>query len=485
MTRLESDTPPFVCLFLIRMDAVLRIVLHRYPLGKLRLRDLRKWSEMPAGEIQPHPHSEHGSWDCWRILVRVVLASWLISPTLTAERPGAIYTNFNVQVFYPGVDNTVGHLIAAPDGSVITTGFWSTVNRIKSPSMARISPAGAYDAAFRPAFWGVLPYDALVEANGNVLVAGELYISGQPGLHGLVRLLPSGALDPEFPLFRLGTLVHRIVRLTSGRTLVGFTDGLERLLEDGTTDATFTNAIHVSVYDVLQQPDGKLFAAYFPAAQPFARFLPDGDIDPGFARQQITGSGVYRAGLQSNGGIVVAGDFYTIAGQRRTGLARLKPDGNLDESFTTTVATETYVNDLAIDAEDGVWIAGRFNSVNGIPRPGIARLHPDGSLDQSFAPPPVNPPVVWCLCLQGADRVVIGGAFRRVGPVAKSGFARLDRTGAIDPTFNTGSELGTEFSTVLIRTNGTMRCLWREPLPAKTFPRCHSSPAFGEVTCRP
>jgi len=46
--------------------------------------------------------------------------------------------------------------------------------------------------------------------------------------------------------------------------------------------------------------------------------------------------------------------------------------------------------------------------------------------------------------------------FRRVGPFAKSGLARLDWAGAVDPSFNTGAEMGTAFSTVLSRANGTL-----------------------------
>ncbi|HOB98810.1 MAG TPA: delta-60 repeat domain-containing protein [Verrucomicrobiota bacterium] len=417
-----------------------------------------RWCLFNARLLEPTPASRtaRGVARNWGILAQVAVAMWLAAATLTAQRPGDIHTNFNTQVTYPGVDNTVGHVVAGSDGSIFAGGFWSRINGEKNPGLARIAATGAYDATFRPPFWGTVVNDIAVDASGNALVAGELYISGRPGLFSLMRLLPSGDLDPEFSMLK-GGAVNRILRLPTGRILVGFEGGLVRLLEDGSADATFTNALNGPVYDVVRQPDGRLLAVYGnrPWTQPLVRFDADGNIDPGFTAPSMTGYWGYRAGLQADGMIVVGGNFQKVAGQSRAHLARLKPDGSLDEGFAPIV-TGDWVNDLAIDDEGGIWIAGPFTAVNGVPRTGIARLLPDGTLDETFVPQRVNPPVVYGLCLQGEGQVVIGGMFRRVGPLAKSGFARMDRTGAVDPSFNTGAELGTAFSTVLSRANGTL-----------------------------
>jgi len=310
-------------------------------------------------------------------LAQVAVAGWLTAATLTAQRPGDISTNFNAQITYPGVDSIVGHVVAGSDGSVFAGGSWSKINREKNPGLARISATGVYDATFRPPFWGTVVNDIAVDAIGRALVAGELYISGRPGLFSLMRLLPSGDLDPEFSMLQVGA-ANRILRLPTGRILVGFMGGLVRLLEDGNADASFTNAVNGPVYDVVRQPDGRLLAVYGnrPWTQPLIRFDADGNIDPGFTAPSMTGYWGYRAGLQADGMIVVGGNFQKVAGQSRAHLARLKPDGSLDKGFAPIV-TGDWVNDLAIDDEGGIWIAGPFTAVNGVPRTGIARLLPD------------------------------------------------------------------------------------------------------------
>src|SRR5206468_12366138 len=73
------------------------------------------------------------------------------------------------------------------------------------------------------------------------------------------------------------------------------------------------------------------------------------------------------------------------------GLTRRHADGSIDESFHAMM-------DKLIDGDGGsraavvvqpdgqIVSAGLFNQVNGVDRPGLARLNPDGSTDPSFVP---------------------------------------------------------------------------------------------------
>lgn len=60
-----------------------------------------------------------------------------------------------------------------------------------------------------------------------------------------------------------------------------------------------------------------------------------GSLDPSFAPEITGGLGIESIAVQSNGKIVVTGDFTTVNGVPRLGLARLNPDGTLDQTFAT------------------------------------------------------------------------------------------------------------------------------------------------------
>jgi uncharacterized delta-60 repeat protein len=165
-----------------------------------------------------------------------------------------------------------------------------------------------------------------------------------------------------------------------------------------------------SIYSIVPLGDGKILLGgnlVFqgdPARYLVARLNSDGSLDPTF---QVT-SGRSAVGiilavqdivLQKNGGIVVAGTFTEINGVAQNGLARLKPDGGLDRQFApqlvfAPVREPDNFNSLPpqqvrfaeIQLDDKLLIAGAFTAINGVPRSGFARLNQDGSLDASFNP---------------------------------------------------------------------------------------------------
>jgi hypothetical protein len=80
--------------------------------------------------------------------------------------------------------------------------------------------------------------------------------------------------------------------------------------------------------------------------------------------------------------------------------------------------------------------------VNSTPRSGIARLNPDGSLDNSFLNGMAGPDlhVVYALALQPDGKVIIGGAFNTVNGVSRYRIARLNTDGSVDPFFQNGGQ---------------------------------------------
>ena len=84
------------------------------------------------------------------------------------------------------------------------------------------------------------------------------------------------------------------------------------------------------------------------------------------------------------------------------------------------------------------YLVGDFASVDGVARSGVARFLASGALDTNFVPPVINGNVRAAV-LQGSGasaKLIIGGIFDKVAGVIRYGVARLDAaTGAFDSSF--------------------------------------------------
>jgi RNA polymerase sigma factor (sigma-70 family) len=92
---------------------------------------------------------------------------------------------------------------------------------------------------------------------------------------------------------------------------------------------------------------------------------------------------------QPDGKLLVGGIVGSMNDLPFPGLVRLNEDGSLDQTFRceTANSVEGRVMDIALQPDGKIVIVGFFQTVNGTFCPRIARLHPDGSLDQTFRPP--------------------------------------------------------------------------------------------------
>lgn len=92
---------------------------------------------------------------------------------------------------------------------------------------------------------------------------------------------------------------------------------------------------------------------------------------------------------QPDGKLLVHGLVGTLQERSFQGLARLNPDGSMDDSFACVTSTnlDGRVMDLVLQKDGCIIICGFFDHVNGKEVPHLARLHPDGSLDETFRTP--------------------------------------------------------------------------------------------------
>jgi len=166
--------------------------------------------------------------------------------------------------------------------------------------------------------------------------------------------------------------------------------------------------------------------------------------------------------LDDAGRILPAGEISRDLGQD-FGVARLNPDGSLDTSFGDdgfqTVAFDVggqrldRANDVAIDVDGKIVLAGDVQTSETGFDFGVARLNPDGSLDTSFDEDGrrtlafdlggENVDFANAVGLDG-DRIVLGG--RADGAVSvQFAFARLNNDGSLDDSFGDSGQVTVDF----------------------------------------
>lgn len=294
-----------------------------------------------------------------------------------------------------------------------------------------------------------------------------------PPAHLQLALAPSelseNAGSVQFTITRLGE-VEQAVELIyvtgdspeSASGIAGVDFGLQAGLlkfNVGETTAIFT----LPIYDnSLAQGDRSFLVRLYKDSLPLVTFnvvIHDNEIpsqiDSGFnpsLRPRFAGDVVSVATIafQPDGGCLVGGNFVSPVG---TNLARLNPDGSLDQTFRVeTGATNTWlatqgiwesVRALALQPDGKIIVGGDFAMVNGKERSGLARLNRDGTLDKRFnARVSLNRPAtesarawVQAIVILPDESILVGGRFDAVNGVARTNLARLRTDGSLETGF--------------------------------------------------
>src|ERR1043166_9177549 len=162
----------------------------------------------------------------------------------------------------------------------------------------------------------------------------------------------------------------------------------------------------------------------------------DASFDP---RGGPDGGDIYDIFTQSDGKILIGGAFTNFDGVSRPHLARLMPDGSLDPSFDPGTNFNNYVGVIKELPGGQILVAGGFTSVAGTDVHYLARLNNDGSLDPGF-----NAGVggaISHLKLLPDGRIVVAGGFEFVQDQLRHNIARLLPDGTLDTNFVAGMEL--------------------------------------------
>lgn len=297
-----------------------------------------------------------------------------------------------------------------------------------------------------------------LQKDGKILAV--LVSDGYSSQYTLIRLNKPGNLDPTFsPIsFENGANIYSLGIQDDGKILIGgfyYAGGyLARYNSNGSPDTSFNNTvvgspeINSSVFQIVPQTDGKiLVAGQFSAYNGFAcegivRLNPNGSVDPSFNCGGSNLTTIRKILLQNDGKILVAG-CACVENIHDWSLVRLNSNGSLDSSFNSGI--------LAIGVSDvGIRAVAEQNDgkilVTGITAPPpnnwvskyFVRLNTNGSLDSSFSPPVSSSFLesIAALGVQRDNKILIAGFFQATSDGQNRSVGRLNPDGSLDPSFN-------------------------------------------------
>jgi uncharacterized delta-60 repeat protein len=366
------------------------------------------------------------------------------------------------------------------DGKVVLLGNFTTFNGVTANNIIRLNSDGTRDASFNAntgSGFNNSVNSMAIQSDGKIIVGGNFTTFNGVTVNGIVRLNSDGTRDTAFTT-NTGTgfsyysstfsLLFGIAIQSDGKiVIVGFftefngatVNYIVRLNSDGTRDTTFTtnngSGFNSYTLSVAIQSDGKIvlggdFIEFNGATvNRIVRLNSNGTIDTAFATN--TGSGanqpISSLAIQSDGKIIVGGSFTTFNGVTVNRIVRLNSDGTRDASFN--VNTGSGFNDrpysMALQSDGKIIVGGLLTSFNGTAVNYIVRLNSNGTRDTTFTTnmgtglnyPTFGTGGVYSLAIQSDGKIFVGGNFTSLNNTATNYIVRLNSDGTKDTAFVT------------------------------------------------
>jgi uncharacterized delta-60 repeat protein len=380
-----------------------------------------------------------------------------------------------------GFDNNVYSIAIDSNGKIIVGGFFISYMGITENRIIRLNTDGSKDGLFNTGtgFDGGV-YSIEVEPDGKIIVGG-VYITYKNEIeNSIIRLSADGNKDTTYNVGTGFTYDVKAVAIQSdGKIIVGglFTNynratenRIIRLNADGSKDSSFNTGTGINgfgfsnyVYAIVLQSDGKIlvsgnFTAYNGATRNYIiRLNPNGSEDNTF----ITGNGfnnvVNAIALQPDGKILLGGYFTTYNGPTENKIIRLNPDGSKDNTFTTGTGFNSGANTIVVQSDGKILVGGEFTTYNGVTENRMIRLNADGSKDNTFTTGTSFNNGVRSIALQSDGKILVGGDFTTYNGINENKIIRLNSDGSKDNTFATGAGfngIGNYINSIVLNSEG-------------------------------
>lgn len=379
---------------------------------------------------------------------------------------GAVDTSFN-----PGLGANAAVYALALDNTdrVLIGGDFVSFNGTERNRIARINSNGSLDETFNPGLGANGTVRAIkLDVLSRVYVGGAFTQFNGTNRFSIVRLGTSGLVDASFNFSVSSLTTIYAIQVTPENELVVGGDSsipserLVRLKQDGTRDFNFAQHFENTIITIsLDSNDDYIVGGSFRNAITvggvnstrfrIARALKTNYADVYFNNQTGIDGTIYASKVDNSGRIYIGGSFQTVDGLPRRGIARLLPDGSLDTSFDPGSGVNGIglcnsrgsrlvcgVSSILIGLDGKITIAGNFTSVDGIPLKYIARFNTDGSVDNSFSPGTGASAGIVDMVFDSQQRIIIAGEFTQFDGLVSNKLARLNADGSLDISFKFG-----------------------------------------------
>jgi len=387
-----------------------------------------------------------------------------------------------------GANESVSLIAVQATGKMVIAGSFTSYNDTQIGDIAQLNSNGSLDTAFlNPGGFQIgaqiIVFSTVLQSDGKILIGGGFLSYNGVSRNRIARLNTDGTLDTSFnPGTGANGTIFSIAEQTDGKILIGGTfttfngvskNRITRLNADGTPDTTFNpgTGANAMVYRIVPQTDGKIlvtgeFTTFNGISKNrIARLNADGTFDPTFNPAPGANGPVHSIEVQTDGKILISGAFTTYDGITTNNVTRLNANGTLDTTFNVGgggVFSHQGTPFLKLLSDGKILIAGQFLSYNTTAIDGIARLNSDGTIDATFQPKTMvhlnggtnQKGIINVMTPQSDGKILIGGLLTSYDGVARNGIALLNSDGSLDTTFDLGTGVNSILENIVIQPDG-------------------------------
>ena len=381
---------------------------------------------------------------------------------------------------------TITHVEVQDDGKLLLSNNIQVPGESNFRNLMRLNIDGSIDESFASVS-NFATRKSLQQANGDILIMGTqstrllnssgvvedfLFRADAAGRLNDVQMLPDGSVltggtfaeldfsnadntlltqsgisksDANYDAFTgfdanlAGTgFVSQVVLQEDGKLLISgdfsSVNGIDhrffsRVNSDASVDESFLNEFQGLAHAIFPLSSGKILVSQV-SDNDVLLLNADGSIDETFSlntRSQFANEGVNEFMEQPDGSIIMGGDFIEVNETAISNLARIGPDGTLDNSFNSANAIPFGVRDIQkLQNSDEYYIAG-FN-INGFGS--MLKVDENGDVVSNFTLGLADAPQFRQLKLQSDGKIVFAGTTR-----GDTKFGRLLTDGSLDESF--------------------------------------------------
>jgi uncharacterized delta-60 repeat protein len=386
-----------------------------------------------------------------------------------------------------GFNSFVNDIGIQADGKIILTGSFDSFNGIVQNRLIRLNPNGTKDVTFDIGTGFSDRTDILIiQSDGKIIIVGKFTSFNGLPQNRIIRLNTDGTIDNSFLIgsgFNFNTTIpdfDMLYKQPDNKILISgnfssyngvFQNGFVKILNNGSEDENYllgnpgfkdvisssTSSYYPGISCIKLQTDGKLlvggsFTTFNGIAEnKLMRFNSDGKKDlsfniiNGFNQGTISSAvQVSAIAVQTDGKILVGGNFTTFNNLTENRIIRLNSNGTKDNTFNVGTGFDNTVYQILIQPDGKILVLGHFTSFNGVAKNKFIRLNQNGSIDNSFFSfPNLNVPIIG---LQPDGKILMGNF--------NGNLKRLNSDGTDDLSFNVGTGLNNTIRKIVVQADG-------------------------------